>query len=218
MNNEQDKDEKEKDITDIIGLINSWASGAADEWIRNNKSNLPKRSGLVLTSRFWIISGMLLSHKIAKAKNETKVFDEVYKFVLSVIGSVTGGFAGGKLGAVLCVGDRLIEAATYGIIGAGVGAIAGSEAGSAYADHTSDKAFAKYQDIKSMLNSHIQAIQSIGSTNPKLTLADIKLAEALFNKYTQKDFTQSNRQDRISCLQPTPNLANKNISVRKSET
>ncbi|WP_300955830.1 type VI secretion system Vgr family protein, partial [Helicobacter rodentium] len=227
MNNEQDKDEKEKDITDIIGLINSGASGAADEWIRNNQSNLPKRGGLVLTSHFWIISGMLLSHKIAKTENEREVFGEVYKFVLSAIGGVTGGFAGGKLGATLCAGDGLIEAATCGIIWAGVGSGVGSEAGSAYANHTSDKAFNFYQNTKKSINDSIydfiQRIQSIGTTNPKLTLVDIKLAEALLNESLQKDSTQSNRQARISCLQPItpqppPNLKNKNISKSFKDT
>ncbi|WP_286501395.1 hypothetical protein [Helicobacter rodentium] len=96
--------------------------------------------------------------------------------------------------------------AGWGPWGTGLGAAGGNWLGNEFAEFSSDFVY-----------DFIQRIQSIGTTNPRLTLADIKLVEALFDQYTQKDSIQSNKQDRISCLQPTisqsPNLTNKNISV-----
>ena len=206
MNNEQDKNEKDKDIIDHIGGINTAVSGAADEWLK--KAELPK-SSWVLSSPFWTFNAMILGIKIAQAKDEREVFNEVYKFGSSAVGSFIGAFAFGKVGAKLCSLDGLIEAATCGIVYAGFGAFTGSQAGEAYANHTSDKAFDFYQNTQNAMSSFT---------------IDLYVAYESLPTFTSKPYQKRSSEDvfkNLRCLQPTTphyNFSNKNISKSLKDT
>ena len=95
---------KERNITDTIGDINTTLDGALKEGLK--KIDIPNVGKSVLGTPAKIVDGMLLTDKVAKAPTEKGKFTEVYKWSVGTTGAAGGALAG-NIG-----GESLAESTT----------------------------------------------------------------------------------------------------------
>ena len=96
---------KERNITDTIGNINTAIDGALKEGL-NKLDDISNVGKSVLGTPAKIVDGMLLTDKVAKATTEKGKFAEVYKWSVGTTGSAGGALAG-NIG-----GESLAESTT----------------------------------------------------------------------------------------------------------
>ena len=195
---------KERNITDTIGDINTTLDGALKEGLK--KIDIPNVGKSVLGTPAKIVDGMLLTDKVAKAPTEKGKFTEVYKWSTSTVGSGLGGAIGGAAIGFFGGGPAGM------IVGAATGAFGGNWIGNEIAEKTADFAYSAIQDY---FNTSYLSLTIAPNNSPKDSNDSSSITSPITFKITKAHIKESSKKKNLFMLK-YPNNIQSNIESRNT--